>query len=170
LRYRNSLIDDLECGMISKREFIEASYSYIFEKGIKEFRVTKGNEVRIALCNYQYYNTLGKKAMLESTEAYDYDMALSKRMRERALDMYAKKEMVIMRLLETVGYDDVESYFLTMDADHLEGEVYEIVLRSVPRAVFHLVDKRLLSRLIKNGVFSPEKRQSIISDYVNEEY
>jgi hypothetical protein len=164
------MIDLLEARDITKREFIEKTHEFIMCEAIKPFRMDKTNCVKAALCNYQYFNTLAKKAFIDAEDFRFRDSSKSVRFFEMGHDYYLKKEGVTKNMLEIIGYDNVSAYFLRMNAKNLENEVFEIVLKDERRAIFHSVDKMTLNRLRKNGAFSEDARDSVICNYVNEKY
>jgi hypothetical protein len=165
---RDELIDQLEAKTLSKADFIEANYRE-FVEGVKP-PSTAIRTVEEGIIAYQYYNTKAKKLMIEGDNDYYRDPRYAKQCHDRAHDQYVKKDAVTTAIIDLLGYQNMEAYFVSLQSDELHKELYEIVLTAYHRVIFHSKDKRLLNRLRKNGVFFEEIRPSIIDDYVNTKY
>lgn len=170
LRHRDDMIDRLEQGVLDKTGFIEDTYSYIMNNGLKPVRIVKHDCMRTGLYNYQFFNTLAKQSLIQSDACRYRDRNQSQELYRKGHDCYVKKEQALRELLECLDYEGVEAYFLEMDSRDLEGELFEIIIPSYDRAVFHSKDLLTLSRLRRNGVFIEEKRPSVISKYINRKY
>ncbi len=165
---RDILIDQLEEKEITKTTFIEDNYDQ-FVDGVKP-PTTLINSVEEGIIAYHYYNTKAKKMMMEGNDCYFRDAYQAKQLHDLAHDQYLKKDTVTMALVELLNYKDMEAYFVILQSEELNEELFEIVLTNYRRIIFHSKDKRLLNRLRKNGVFSEEFQASKIDDYVNTKY
>ena len=166
---RDKLIDMLKNGELNKVEYIESCYDYLKDEKMEPFKVNI-DSVEKSLYNYQYYNTLAKYTLMKCEDCRYRDSERSRELYEIAQDYYSEKDKETMCLLELINYKNVDSYFLKMNSEVLEGELYEITIDNYDKAVFHSKDKRILNRLKKNGVFKNEPQKSIIDEYVNTKY
>ncbi|BEP28113.1 DUF6648 family protein [Helicovermis profundi] len=166
---RDMLIDTLKEGKINKIQYIEACYEFLKVENMKPFKINV-DSIEKSLYNYQYYNTLAKYTLMKCEECRFRDSTKSRELYEYAQDYYAKKDKETLNLLELINYKNVSAYFLKMNSEVLEGELFEITIDNYDKAVFHSKDKRILNRLKKNGVFDEEAKLSIIDKYVNTKY
>jgi len=165
---RDVLIDQLEAKEISKTEYVEANYTD-FVEGVNP-PTTRIQSVEDGIIAYHYYNTRAKKLMIEGNDCYYRDPYHAKQLHDSAHDQYMKKDTVTMAVVELMDYQQMEAYFVSLQSEDLNKELFEIVLNSYHRVIFHSKDKRLLNRLRKNEVFSEALQASKIDDYVNTKY
>ncbi len=165
---RDILIDQLEEKAITKTIYIEDNYDQ-FVDGVKP-PTTVIKSVEEGIVAYHYYNTKAKKLMMEGNDCYYRDTYRAKQLHDLAHDQYLKKDTVTMALVELMNYSEMEAYFVTLQSEELNKELFEIILTGYRRVIFHSKDKRLLNRLRKNGVFSEKFQASKIDHYVNTKY
>ena len=119
--------------------------------------------------NYQYYNILAKYYNMKVLEEID------KRKedyfhRDMRNNYYNEKDKVTMDILKLLNFQDIEAYFIEMESDGLDDQIFEIVLLNYEKAVFHSKSFWLLKKLKEKNVFIREKKKSIINEYINERY
>ena len=165
---RDILIDQLEEKVITKTTFIEDNFEQ-FVDGVKP-PTTEIKTVEEGIIAYHYYNTKAKILMMQGNDCYFRDAYQAKHLHGLAHDQYLKKDTVTMALVEVLHYENMEAYFVTLESEELNEELFEIVLTNYRRIIFHSKDKRLLNRLRKNGVFSEVLQASKIDHYVNSKY
>ena len=167
---RESLIIMLKNGDISKTEYIEESYFYICDHGVKPFKnVDNFNK---AVFNYQYYNMMAKYSKLKAKEIeyYGKHEKLGRDQRERINKYYHEKNRTTLKAIELLDYQGVEAYFIKVWSQNLKDKLFEIVFRDYPSVVFHSNGEWLRKRLEEEGIFHHIRKKSIIESYVNERY
>lgn len=169
IKNRDFLIDSMEQGLINKQEYIQKSYEYINENNLKPFE-DDNYSIEKAVLNYQIYNTLAKYSMMGYEDNKFKNPSYAKKLFNTSLNYYELKDKGTMKLSEFVSYENLKAYFVNVQSEGLRGELFEVVLESFDRAVFHSMDKRLLYRLRNNGVFDEKIQVSIIDKYVNSKY
>lgn len=163
---RIDFIDKLDLGQVTKEEFIEKNYDYIqtLNLGRLSYDVNSAEE---GIFKYYYWNIIAKKNMLLANE-YEYkNPSKSRRYKEDAFDSYSKKDIIILNMLECLKYKDVEGYFIEMDSKALNGTIYEINLSKLDKVILHSKSKKVLNKLINNGVFNEKVQKSQIDNYIN---
>lgn len=163
--FRNMIIDRLEKNEITKEEFIIENYEYI-----KDFMVNPYEEVKTikeGIFKYQFFNSNAKYCFLKSHELEHKAPRRAYNYREDGFQNYRYKDNVIKEILELIAYKNVKAYFIEMDSEFLNGELYEIVLEDYNKVIFHTKDLLILNRLKNNKCFIDEIRPSVISNYIN---
>ncbi len=167
LQNRQSLIEQYKKGDLTKEEFIEANYVYINSSGIKPFK--KIDNVKKAVFNYQYYNTIAKYYQKRAHE-------LSSRYQSRedflelANHFYNKKDQVTEKLLKLLDFVGVKAYFVKVNSPNLKKKLFEIVLKDYENLILHSKSEVILNLLIRENVFSNEVRKSLVDNYINQKY
>lgn len=165
-RYRQNLIDQYMKGDMTKREYLERNYEAVVYSEIGPFR--NMDTLEKALYNYQYYNALAKQMKSFSTsKGIDYE--LKRDYLERSQYHYNKKDKSASRALQILDYQGVEAYFVKVQSKALKDKLFEIVLKEED-VILHSTSPFLLKNLREEGVFSEEKRKSVIDFYVNHRY
>ncbi len=167
LKTRNQIIDSYTDGEMSKKEFIIKNFEFLKELNIKPFKIIDSYEK--GMYNYQYYNILAKYYNMKVLEEMD------KRKedyfhRDMRNNYYNEKDKVTMDILKLLNFQDIEAYFIEMESDGLDDQIFEIVLLNYEKAVFHSKSFWLLKKLKEKNVFIREKKKSIINEYINERY
>lgn len=165
---RNQLIEKLEKKEITKTEFIEENYGYFLNCDIEP--VDEPQSIEQGIFNYQYYNIMAKYSFLMKNELEFRNPHEAANYNEQAFNFYKMKDKATLAMIELVNYENVEAYYVDLLSSELEGKLFEVIIKGVEKAVFHSKDKRILNRLEKNGVFNPDKKKSVIHDYVNTKY
>lgn len=166
---RDQLIDSLEKGSISKQEYVEMSYEYITSNNLQPFN-DSDLTVEKGILNYQIFNTLAKYSMIRYEDEKFKNPSYARKFLGDSDKFYDMKDKLTMKLLEHINYKGLRAYFVNVRSESLNGELFEIVLSDVDRAVFHSMDKRMLHRLRTNNVFEEGIQMSIIDKYVNTKY
>ncbi len=166
---RSLLIFKYSNGSISKKEFLRGNYYKVKEINLKPFKLI--DSFKKGLYNYQYYNVLAKyygmkaKENMERNNLDDYHFYRDMRNR-----YYHEKDKSTLDLLKFLDFENIEAYFVEMESEFLDDQIYEIVLWDFKEAIFHSKSYWLLRELKSHGVFLNEKKKSIIDTYINEEY
>lgn len=161
---RLELIDHLETGLLNKEDFITENYAMMCKLSGVGFEV---NSVEEGVLKYHYFNTMAKKQMLDADASEFRDPKLSSKLREKAYDLYLKKDKVTLNLLEFVEYQSIEAYFIHMNSKSLEGLIYEIRFNDHEKVVLHSKDRKILFKLKEANCFFDERKASVVNDYVN---
>lgn len=168
LETRNSLIESYSDGEITKKEFLEDNFNYLKKLNIKPFKEIDSFEK--GMYNYQYYNILAKyynMKVLEAREDFSDKFYSYRDMRNR---YYHEKDKVTMSFLKFLEFKDIKAYYVEMESDTLDDQIYEIVLLNYEKAIFHSKSFWLLKKLREKNVFLREKKKSLIDEYINEKY
>lgn len=168
IAFREDLIEKLDQKAISKEDFIMENFKYFKKNKLKPIKdITSVEE---GVFNYQYYNIMAKYNFLKIFEIEFRDPIKASELQEKAFEYYRLKDNVIKKILKIVNYENVVAYFVKMDSEFLNGELFEIVLKDYEKIIFHTKDKLILNRLKKNDVFKAGIRDSVITNYINKKY
>lgn len=166
--FRNQLIQRLDNHEIDKFEFIIRNYEYISKFEVSPY--TEIKSVSEGAFAYQYFNSTAKYYL---TKAFEIELRSPEKaylLREKAFNNYEYKNNIIKKVLELIEYKNVEAFFIKMNSQALEGELFEIVLMDYEKMIFHTKDKMILNRLKKHGCFIDQVKESMISEYINKKY
>lgn len=170
IAHRSFLIKSYSNGEITKREFLKKNYEYFISGNAKPF--IKIDLYEKGMYNYQYFNGLAKYYKMMAREVrntkkhskyYNYYLNLGQK-------YYEEKDNSVIDILKLIDFKNVECYFINCDSKGLEGELFEIVLNDKKEAIFHSKSEDILKLCKENNVFYPDKRDSLISEYINEKY
>lgn len=167
LKHRDSLIDQYNKGDLTKEEFIERNYRCVIALGIKPFRII--DNVKKAIYNYQYFNTLAKYYQKKAHELPKSHPARADYF-ETSQEFYDKKDMVTLSILKTLDYQNVHAYYVKTHSQNLKKRLIEIVLTDYDNLIFHSVSERVLDALISENVFEEGIKESLVSNYINKKY
>ena len=164
--FRKESIDLLEESKIGKEDFLSANLAFLDKLDLKPFTcITSVNQ---ALYNYHYYNLLAKKANLQAQKLIHnpkkkklYSKFINKRE-----NYYYLKDKATLSLIEILNYENIEAYYISLRSSRLKGEIFEIYVKSLKKAILHSKNKLILDKLKENNVFIEEQRQSLIDSYV----
>lgn len=165
---RNSLIKSYSDGEITKKKFLEDNFNYIKELNIKPFKVI--NSFEEGMYNYQYYNILAKYYNMKAIDASETSTDKYYFYRDMRNRYYHDKDKTTMDFLKFLDFKNMEAYYVNMESDALNDQIYEIVLLNYEKAIFHSKSFWLLKKLREKDVFFKEKRKSLIDEYINERY
>ncbi|MCD1146958.1 hypothetical protein LQU94_02370 [Peptoniphilus sp. KCTC 25270] len=167
---RSELIQRYETGEFSKREFILENINQLHQSNLQPFiridRIEKG------IFNYQYYNGMAKYYSILAKEI-KYE---KKKKREycRYLGLtnkyYHLKDVTIHTILKFCDYKDIDAYYIHCKSSSLQGELYEIHLKSQKETIFHSKSCQIKEVLEKHNLFCEERKASLIENYINERY
>jgi len=157
-------------GDINKKEYLELSYKYMTERGIKPFQRIDSFEK--GMYNYQYYNMMAKYHRMVAQDIKDKGKHISyySKYLQEADYYYNEKDKTSFRLLRYLHFENVDAYFIKMESLSLQGKLYEIVLNDYEYAVLHSKSLWLLDVLRKEQVFKEGRKKSVIDYYVNQRY
>lgn len=157
-------------GDMSKREFLQSNFDYFQSVSAKPF--IKVDTYEKGMYNYQYFNGMAKyykmlakevKNSKKHSKYYNHYLNLGKK-------YYDNKDESTLDILKLTDFKNVECYFIVCESKNLEDSLYEIVLKDKKEAIFHSRSEELLKICKEKGIFFPEKRESLISEYINERY
>jgi hypothetical protein len=167
LKNRQSLIEQYAKGDLTKDEFIEANYRCINALDIKPFQ--KIDNVKKAIYNYQYYNVLAKYYQKRA-----HDINKRNESREDFLELsdyyYSRKDRVTEKLLKLLDFRGVEAYFVKVNSPNLKRKLFEIVIKDYDNVILHSKNETILNMLIRENVFIPEEKKSLVDSYINQKY
>lgn len=166
---RTSLIQQLEAGRITKRQYLEQCHDYFQLQGIRPF-APQAATFEEGLLNYQYHNTYAKYFQMLLDESYTAGPGTLKTYERKVDEHYRQKDMATLNMLEFVDFNHVDAYYLEMRSERLSGKLFEIVFTDKPLAVLHSMDVRILRKLRDRGCFKEAPQKSIIDHYVNTKY
>lgn len=170
MEHRSFLIMKYSNGDISKREFLQYNYDYFVSVNARPY--IKIDSYEKGMYNYQYFNGMAKyyrmlarevKNTKKHSKYYNYYLNLGNK-------YYDNKDDTALDILKFLEFKNVECYFIKCDSQALEDVLYEIVLKDKTEAIFHSKSENLLCKLKDKGVFYPDKRESLIAEYINEKY
>lgn len=168
--WRLESIDLLSDEKIGKDEFLERNYKFLIDLGLKPFSNIRNLEE--AVYNYQYYNIMAKFANAKAFKCQN--LPKKKKVHTRLINdrenFYYLKDLATESLIEIVGFDNVESYFISLQSKRLTGEIFEIFIKSCDKLILHSKNKKILDKLRQKNVFCEEVRESLIDSYVNRSY
>ena len=169
-KFRKETIDLLDKELISKDEFLYRNLSYIERLDLKPFN--RIDSIDKAIYNYQYYNLLAKKSNTDASKLLHNPKKKKAYLRciNQRENYYDLKDIATLKLIEMVGYDNVESYFIKLRSKRLQGIIFEIYISSLDKVILHSKNNNILNMLRQNEVFDEEVRPSLIDSYVNKSY
>lgn len=165
---RTSLITKYSEGDMSKKEFLEGNFDFLKELGVKPFK--KIDSFEKGMYNYQYYNVMAKYYNMKALDARDNHSNKYNHYRDMRNRYYHEKDKSTMDFLEYLDFEDMEAYYVEMESDFLDDQIFEIVLLNYEKAIFHSKSYWLLKKLRDKDVFVRGKKKSIIDEYINEKY
>lgn len=164
---RNLLIDKLENGDLTKRDFLTQNYMLISKLSMKPFNILDCPEK--CIYNYQYYNVLAKY-----TKIYGIKSSSSKKdikdVKLKIANYYFEKDKIIIQLLKNFDDLDIEAYYVDINSTTLNSCLIEIVIKNYYRYVLHTINDNVKKILIELGVFNQKSQKSIIDSYINSGY
>ena len=185
LSNRQTLLYQYIKGDLTKKEFLDLNYSFIFKLDLNPFK--KVDNVKKAVYNYQYYNILAKYYQSNANEL-SYNDVRRQDFISQSLYYYNKKDQTTLKLLNLINFKNVEAYFVKVKSLNLKNKLFEIVI-SDPDVLLELSDGFYLSKGIENsllilhskstsilkvlkeeGVFLEKQKKSIIDNYINQKY
>lgn len=165
---RTSLITRYSEGDMSKKEFLEGNFDFLREMDVKPFKEIDSFEK--GMYNYQYYNVMAKYYNMKALDARDSYSNKYNHYRDMRNRYYHEKDKSTMDFLKFLDFKDVEAYYVEMESDFLDDQIFEIVLLNYEKAIFHSKSYWLLKKLRDKEVFIRGKKKSIIDQYINEKY
>lgn len=168
--WRIESIDLLSQSKIDKDEFLERNYSFLQNLELKPFSKIKLLEE--AVYNYQYYNIMAKYS---NSKAFSFQNTPKKKKLYARLindreNYYYLKDLATKSLLDIIGYENVEAYYISLKSKRLTGRIFEIHINCYEKLILHSKNKKILEKLRNNNVFFEEIRKSLIDSYVNRSY
>lgn len=167
---RAALIEDLEAGKLSKRQFLEENYNLVRRATMKPF--LRVDSYEMGMYNYQYYNVLAKYYNMMAKESKELNRAnrYYKDYSNKASNYYHEKDKATLALLEFLKFENMEGYYVDLNSKSLNGKLFEVVLLNHELAVFHSKSDLILNALKENKVFLKEVKKSKIDEYINKTY
>ena len=170
-RHRQHLIEQYIQGDMTKGEYLKENLRAVLSLDIEPFRNL--DTVEKALFNYQYFNAIAKENMRLAKAAKDYH---TRKVYEKdAAYEYDMKDKATSRVVQLLDYRYMTAYFIRVRSQLLKGRLFEIVLEEsrdnpVGGIVLHSANERILQKLREEGVFTEERRYSVIDHYINQKY
>ncbi len=167
---RSYLIKELEDGKITKKQFLEHNYNLVRRANMRPF--LRIDTYEMGMYNYQYYNVLAKYYKMLAKESKNSKRS-SKNYKDyinKGNNYYNEKDKATLALLEFLGFENMEAYYIDMNSRSLNGELFEIVLLNYEEAIFHSKSKKILAILKDKEIFEDRIKKSKIDKYINETY
>ena len=168
--WRIESIDLLSDSKINKEEFLERNYNFLIDLGLKPFSNIR--QLEEALYNYQYYNIMAKFANAKAFKCQN--LPRKKKIHTRLINdrenYYYLKDIATASLIDLVGYENIESYFINLRSKRLTGQIFEISVKTCDKLILHSKNKKILDKLRLENAFCEEIRESLIDSYVNRSY
>lgn len=168
--WRKESIDLLTEKKINKDEFLERNYLFLINLGLKPF--SKIQELEEAIYNYQYYNIMAKIANTKAFKCQNFPKKKknhTKYINDRE-NYYYLKDVATLSLIDMVGFENIDAYFISLKSKRLTGQIFEIKVKNCDKLILHSKNKKILDRLRNNKAFCEEIRESLIDSYVNRSY
>lgn len=165
---RTDLITEYSKGHMTKKEFLDSNFNFLKEMGIRPFDEIDSFEK--GMYNYQYYNVKAKYYGMKASDAREVNSSKYNYYRDMRNRYYHEKDKSIMDFLKFLDYKDMEAYYVEMESEFLDDEIFEIVLLNHDKAIFHSKSHWILKKLRDKDVFIRGKKKSLIDDYINEKY
>lgn len=168
--WRIESIELLTDQKIDKDEFLERNYKFLVDLGLKPF--SKIYDLEEAIYNYQYYNIMAKFA---NSKAFKFQNSPKKKKVYTKLindreNYYYLKDLATSSLIEIVGFENIDAYFINLRSKRLTGQIFEIKVKNCDKLILHSKNKKILEKLRCNSAFCEEIRESLIDSYVNRSY
>ena len=161
---RNMLIDKLEKREIDKVDFVLMNKEYFDNLGYTPEKEISSLEE--GLFGYQYFNSYAKFHKMKARELKYGEPFIAHDHLKEADKLYKKKEAVTLKILEILGYKDIEAYYITSSSKSLRGRIFEILYHGDDKVILHSKDERIRQSLVKKGLFSKKTRESRIDSYI----
>ena len=168
--WRIESIDLLSDQKINKDEFLERNYKFLVDLGLKPF--SKIQDLEEAIYNYQYYNIMAKFANAKAFKCQNYPKKkkiYTKLINDRE-NYYYIKDLATSSLIDIVGFENIDAYFINLRSKRLTGQIFEIKVKNCDKLILHSKNKKILDKLRCNSAFFEEIRESLIDSYVNRSY
>lgn len=165
---RNELIDLLDMGKLSKKDFISKNNSLIGTFNLRPFITIK--TVNEGIFNYQYYNSKAKEFNILANKYKNKKQKKYNEYLNKCRNYYLQKDNTILKILELIDFKNVEAYYIDILSYRMRDNLYEIVLKDYEKMIFHTVNEKIKAKLVEHNVFNPVKKTSLIDSYVNEGY
>ncbi|WP_296113591.1 DUF6648 family protein [uncultured Anaerococcus sp.] len=168
--WRIESIDLLSSSKIDKDEFLNRNYKFLTDLGLKPFSQIR--DLEEAIYNYQYYNIMAKFA---NSKAFKIQNSSKKKKLYTRLindreNFYYLKDLATLSLIQIVGFDNIESYYISLKSKRLTGQIFEIKVKNCDKLILHSKNKKILNILKAADIFSEDIRESLIDSYVNRSY
>ena len=125
LKHRQILLIQYKMGDMTKNEFIEESYRYMENLGIKPF--TRIDNVKKAVYNYHYYNVSAKYWQWLARDPKNTEKERQACLTE-FLNYYHKKDNATLALLRLIDFN-AEAYYVRVKSHKLKNKLIEIVIK-----------------------------------------
>ena len=168
--WRIESIDLLTDSKIDKDEFLTRNYNFLINLSLKPF--SKITLLEEAIYNYQYYNIMAKSANAKAFKIQN--ISKKKKIYARLINdrenFYYLKDVATQAIIDTVGYKNIESYYIRLNSKRLTGKIFEISVKSCEKLILHSKNKKILEKLKEEDAFCEEIKESLIDSYVNKSY
>ena len=184
LRHRVSLLIQYKMGDMTKNKFIEESFRYMENLGIKPF--TRIDNVKKAVYNYHYYNVNAKYWQWIANDPRNTDKERQAYYTE-SLNFYHHKDQATLSLLRLIDFK-AEAYYVNVKSHLLKGKLIEIVIKDPDilleidsyhslsgstdsdYLILHTKSNMVANALKNSGILKEDKRQSLTDNYINQKY
>lgn len=163
---RNYYIDLLESKSITKSEFNHKNNEIFSKLNLRPFSVLDTFEK--ALYNYNYYNSKAKMCQEEYLRYRNQKNEKKAKIAENnKKNNYFHKDQAIISMINIENSSSIEAYFINMHSKKLKEEIFEIYFCNRERTILHTKNTYIKNILCKKNCFLKEKKDSLISNYIN---
>ena len=184
LKHRQILLIQYKMGDMTKNEFIEESYRYMENLGIKPF--TRIDNVKKAVYNYHYYNVSAKYWQWIARDPKNTEKERQAYLTE-SLSLYHKKDNATLALLRLIDFT-AEAYYVRVKSHKLKDKLIEIVIKDPDilleinafhsvsglndndYLILHTKSSFIANALKANNILEDDKRKSLTDNYINQKY
>ena len=184
LKHRHSLLIQYRMGDMTKSEFIEDSYHYMGNLGIKPFK--RVDNVKKAVYNYHYFNVSAKYRQWVGRDPKNSIKERNANYAE-SMNLYYQKDKTTLALLRLIDFN-ADAYYVRVKSHKLKNKLIEIVIKdsdvlleinTLPFVgmlgeneylILHSKSDFVANALKSNGILAPGKRKSLTDSYINQKY
>lgn len=166
---RSKLISEYSQGSMTKREFILNNYQLTYQMSGPYVKVDTFEK---ALFNYQYYNCMAKYFKMLSKKPPRSKKQQKNNHHYLGLSTfyYGRKDESVKEILEILNFSSIVAYPIETKSKNLDNRLFEIIAYKQKEAVFHSTSVMLKKMLDEKGLYDQKKRNSVISNYINDTY
>ena len=135
--FENWRIESINEAKIDKDEFLARNYDFLVNLDLKPFSNIR--QLEEAIYNYQYYNIMAKYANAKAFKLQNISKKkkiYTKLINDRE-NYYYLKDLATESLIDLVGFENIESYFINLKSKRLTGQIFEIYVTSFDKLILH---------------------------------
>lgn len=166
LEYREKSIEELEKGLLTRRQYLELNYNFIQGLNLRPFSLISSYEE--AIYNYQFYNILAKKSLSNAENA---EKRGDKKKKAYYLNLkdnyYCEKDKATYAIVSFTDSENLLAYYIETDSMGLRNNLFEIYVKDRKYCILHTKSEKIKTLLKDKKIRIDKKRKSLINEYVN---